>query len=39
MLFSAAMSVLLGILLLIEWPLSGLWTIGSAVGRRVKPRA
>lgn len=32
MLFSAAMSVLLGILLLIEWPLSGLWAIGTLVG-------
>ena len=32
MLFSAAMSVLLGFLLLREWPLSGLWAIGTLVG-------
>jgi uncharacterized membrane protein HdeD (DUF308 family) len=32
MLFSAAMGVLLGILLLKEWPLSGLWAIGTLVG-------
>ena len=32
MLFSAAMSFLLGILLLQEWPLSGLWAIGTLVG-------
>jgi len=32
MLFSAAMSFLLGILLLKEWPLSGLWAIGTLVG-------
>ena len=32
MLFSAAMGVLLGILLLREWPLSGLWAIGTLVG-------
>jgi len=32
MLFSAVMGVLLGILLLKEWPLSGLWAIGTLVG-------
>jgi uncharacterized membrane protein HdeD (DUF308 family) len=32
MLFSAASSVLLGFLLLREWPLSGLWAIGTLVG-------
>ena len=32
MLFSAAMGLLLGILLLREWPLSGLWAIGTLVG-------
>ena len=32
MLFSAAMAVLLGILLLKEWPVSGLWAIGTLVG-------
>ena len=32
MLFSSAMSFLLGILLLKEWPLSGLWAIGTLVG-------
>ena len=32
MLFSAAMAVLLGFLLLREWPLSGLWAIGTLVG-------
>ena len=32
MLFSAVMSVLLGFLLLREWPLSGLWAIGTLVG-------
>jgi uncharacterized membrane protein HdeD (DUF308 family) len=32
MLFSAAMAFLLGILLLKEWPLSGLWAIGTLVG-------
>ena len=32
MLFSAAMGVLLGILLLREWPLSGVWAIGTLVG-------
>jgi uncharacterized membrane protein HdeD (DUF308 family) len=32
MLFSAAMGVTLGILLLREWPLSGLWAIGTLVG-------
>ena len=32
MLFSAAMGVLLGFLLLREWPLSGLWAIGTLVG-------
>ena len=31
-LFSAAIGVLLGILLLQEWPLSGLWAIGTLVG-------
>jgi uncharacterized membrane protein HdeD (DUF308 family) len=32
MLFSAVMSVVLGFLLLREWPLSGLWAIGTLVG-------
>jgi uncharacterized membrane protein HdeD (DUF308 family) len=32
MLFSAVMAFLLGILLLVEWPLSGLWAIGTLVG-------
>jgi uncharacterized membrane protein HdeD (DUF308 family) len=32
MLFSAAMSLLLGFLLLKEWPLTGLWAIGTLVG-------
>ena len=32
MLFSAAMSVLLGILLFNGWPLSGIWAIGTLVG-------
>ena len=32
MLFSAAMAGLLGVLLLKEWPLSGLWAIGTLVG-------
>ena len=32
MLFSAIMAFLLGILLLAEWPLSGLWAIGTLVG-------
>jgi uncharacterized membrane protein HdeD (DUF308 family) len=32
MLLSAVMGVLLGILLLWEWPLSGLWAIGTLVG-------
>jgi uncharacterized membrane protein HdeD (DUF308 family) len=32
MLFSATMGVVLGILLLSEWPLSGLWAIGTLVG-------
>ena len=32
MLFSAAMGVLLGIMLLKEWPVSGLWAIGTLVG-------
>jgi uncharacterized membrane protein HdeD (DUF308 family) len=32
MFFSAAMGVMLGILLLREWPLSGLWAIGTLVG-------
>ena len=32
MLFSAVLGVLLGILLLREWPLSGLWAIGTLVG-------
>lgn len=32
MLFSAIMGVLLGFLLLREWPLSGLWAIGTMVG-------
>jgi uncharacterized membrane protein HdeD (DUF308 family) len=32
MLFSAAAGVVLGFLLLREWPLSGLWAIGTLVG-------
>jgi len=32
MLFSAAMSVLLGFLLLRDWPLTGTWAIGTLVG-------
>jgi len=32
MLFSAVMGVVLGILLLKEWPLSGVWAIGTLVG-------
>ena len=32
MLFSAVMGVILGLLLLREWPLSGLWAIGTLVG-------
>jgi uncharacterized membrane protein HdeD (DUF308 family) len=32
MLFSAAMAIVLGFLLLKEWPLSGLWAIGTLVG-------
>jgi len=32
MLFSAVMSVILGFLLLKEWPLTGLWAIGTLVG-------
>ena len=32
MLFSAAMSLILGFLLLREWPLSGLWAVGTLVG-------
>ena len=32
MLFSAAMGILLGFLLLREWPLSGLWAVGTLVG-------
>jgi uncharacterized membrane protein HdeD (DUF308 family) len=32
MFFSAALGVTLGILLLREWPLSGLWAIGTLVG-------
>jgi len=32
MLFSAVLSFLLGILLLVEWPLSGLWAIGTLFG-------
>jgi len=32
MLFSAVMGVVLGILLLKEWPLSGAWAIGTLVG-------
>ena len=31
-LFSAAMAVLLGFLLLREWPLTGLWAVGTLVG-------
>lgn len=32
LLFSAAMSLVLGFLLLKEWPLAGLWAIGTLVG-------
>jgi uncharacterized membrane protein HdeD (DUF308 family) len=32
MLFSAVMALLLGLLLLWEWPLSGVWAIGTLVG-------
>jgi uncharacterized membrane protein HdeD (DUF308 family) len=32
MLFSAVMSGILGFLLLREWPLTGLWAIGTLVG-------
>src|SRR5581483_698434 len=32
MLFSATMGVILGFLLLSEWPLSGVWAIGTLVG-------
>jgi uncharacterized membrane protein HdeD (DUF308 family) len=32
MLFSAVMGVILGFLLLREWPLSGVWAIGTLVG-------
>ena len=32
MLFSAVMAVILGVLLLAEWPLSGVWAIGTLVG-------
>lgn len=32
MLFSAALAVLLGFLLIAEWPMSGLWAIGTLVG-------
>ena len=32
MLFSAAASVILGFLLLRDWPLSGLWAVGTLVG-------
>ena len=32
MLFSAAMALVLGIFLLSEWPLSGVWAIGTLVG-------
>lgn len=32
MLFSAVMGVILGFLLLREWPLSGMWAIGTLVG-------
>jgi uncharacterized membrane protein HdeD (DUF308 family) len=32
MLFSAALGVILGFMLLKEWPLSGLWAIGTLVG-------
>lgn len=32
MLFSAVMGILLGFLLLREWPLSGVWAIGTLVG-------
>jgi uncharacterized membrane protein HdeD (DUF308 family) len=32
MLFSAVMGVLLGIMLLAEWPLSGLWAVGTLAG-------
>jgi uncharacterized membrane protein HdeD (DUF308 family) len=32
MLFSAVMAGILGILLLAEWPLSGVWAIGTLLG-------
>ncbi len=32
MLFSAALGVILGYMLLSEWPLSGLWAVGTLVG-------
>jgi uncharacterized membrane protein HdeD (DUF308 family) len=32
MLFSAALGVILGFMLLREWPLSGLWAVGTLVG-------
>jgi uncharacterized membrane protein HdeD (DUF308 family) len=32
MLFSAALSVILGYMLLSEWPLSGVWAVGTLVG-------
>jgi uncharacterized membrane protein HdeD (DUF308 family) len=32
MLFSAVLGVIVGFLLLREWPLSGLWAIGTLVG-------
>ncbi len=32
MLFSAVMSVILGFLLLREWPLTGIWAVGTLVG-------
>jgi uncharacterized membrane protein HdeD (DUF308 family) len=32
MLFSAVLSVLLSFLLLMEWPFSGMWAIGTLVG-------
>ena len=32
MLFSAVLSVILGFMLLREWPLSGLWAVGTLIG-------
>ena len=32
MLFSAALGVILGFLLISEWPMSGLWAVGTLIG-------